>query len=665
MKRIISVLLTGMIVVSLFSVSFNVSAKTKNYVKSIKVTKSKLSVYENEKKTIKAQVKVSGKASKKIAVTVSPKKKVKISVGKTSKTGITAIKIKGYSAGKAKIKIKAKGKNIRKKYFVKYVTVTVKENPDNEEEITITPETTEPSTPAATEAPTVPSIPAPTEPTVAPTEAPTAAPTEAPKPTEPEKIHPQSVSIDNPNPNILNNGESIQLKATVSPSNTTDKTITWTSSNEGVATVDKNGLVKALSAGTAIVTAMSTNAEIKASATIRVNQTKNYIGNGTYCFKLKGTNMYVDHQGGSANGTNVLLWEGDGKSNKNQKIKLERIDDNRNKLWSAVSDRMMIDVNRGNSYSDPLKIGLNIDLWENNDWQAQEWLFTKTYDGYYIIRLNMLKEGAIEAAGRSNGSNIFYGTYNPENDMQKWEIVGTPNYEPVKRNGKVVNTESVGNVNVRSGPGTNYPSIGGFNEGQIITVIGEKEGSWYKVKGTNRHDGATIEGYSHADYIQVPIQDEPISNPDDPLQQKFNELKKRFVNGQYWNHYNSSDYSHTGTIPCKCSGTCSGYCSCECGQFYFNGRWVAGQCHGYALRLAYEIYGSNANGWAKNTSINDVRPGDIIRFWGDGHSVMVTGVSGNNITFTDCNRAGPCKVAWDVTWNKSQFTNLTCIYKHP
>ncbi len=46
------------------------------------------------------------------------------------------------------------------------------------------------------------------------------------------------------------------LKATIEPSNTTDnKTVTWTSSNTKVATVDKKGNVTALSVGTAVITA--------------------------------------------------------------------------------------------------------------------------------------------------------------------------------------------------------------------------------------------------------------------------------------------------------------------------------------------------------------------------------------------------------------------------
>ena len=50
--------------------------------------------------------------------------------------------------------------------------------------------------------------------------------------------------------------ENITLTATVTPANATDKTVTWSSSNDGIATV-KDGVVTAVSLGTATVTAQS------------------------------------------------------------------------------------------------------------------------------------------------------------------------------------------------------------------------------------------------------------------------------------------------------------------------------------------------------------------------------------------------------------------------
>ena len=63
-------------------------------------------------------------------------------------------------------------------------------------------------------------------------------------------------------------GQSFTLLSTISPSNATNKSVTWTSSNSAVATVSR-GAVKAQKAGTATVYAVSSNGK-KASCTVTV-----------------------------------------------------------------------------------------------------------------------------------------------------------------------------------------------------------------------------------------------------------------------------------------------------------------------------------------------------------------------------------------------------------
>lgn len=63
-------------------------------------------------------------------------------------------------------------------------------------------------------------------------------------------------------------GEKVNLVATVGPENATDKTITWTSSNAAVATVN-NGEVTAVKAGTAIITAKAGNVTATCEVTVK------------------------------------------------------------------------------------------------------------------------------------------------------------------------------------------------------------------------------------------------------------------------------------------------------------------------------------------------------------------------------------------------------------
>ena len=65
-------------------------------------------------------------------------------------------------------------------------------------------------------------------------------------------------------------GQSFTLSSTISPSNATNKSVTWTSSNSAVATVIC-GIVKAQKAGTATVYAISSNGK-KASCTVTVTE---------------------------------------------------------------------------------------------------------------------------------------------------------------------------------------------------------------------------------------------------------------------------------------------------------------------------------------------------------------------------------------------------------
>lgn len=54
-------------------------------------------------------------------------------------------------------------------------------------------------------------------------------------------------------------GDTEKLTATVMPDDATYKNVTWTSSNEKVATVDKNGKVTAVGGGEADITVTATN----------------------------------------------------------------------------------------------------------------------------------------------------------------------------------------------------------------------------------------------------------------------------------------------------------------------------------------------------------------------------------------------------------------------
>ena len=76
----------------------------------------------------------------------------------------------------------------------------------------------------------------------------------------------------------LSPGASFQLEATVSPSDATDKTVTWTSSDPSKVTVE-NGLVKAVSPGTASITAVAGGKSAKCDVTVLIPGSNESFGN--------------------------------------------------------------------------------------------------------------------------------------------------------------------------------------------------------------------------------------------------------------------------------------------------------------------------------------------------------------------------------------------------
>ena len=119
----------------------------------------------------------------------------------------------------------------------------------------------------------------------------------------------KSVKITGGNVSILV-GDLITLKATVTPSNATNKGVTWSTSNKAVATVSSSGVVKGLKTGTVTITATSKdNKKISRSCIIEivlpyvpVNSLR--ITNGGYISLLRGEKITLKTAVAPSNATN-------------------------------------------------------------------------------------------------------------------------------------------------------------------------------------------------------------------------------------------------------------------------------------------------------------------------------------------------------------------------
>jgi len=80
----------------------------------------------------------------------------------------------------------------------------------------------------------------------------------------------ESVALDKTSTTLTSEGATERLTATISPSYATIQDITWTSSNEAVATVNEAGLVTAVGNGTATITAVTDDGGKTAACTVTV-----------------------------------------------------------------------------------------------------------------------------------------------------------------------------------------------------------------------------------------------------------------------------------------------------------------------------------------------------------------------------------------------------------
>lgn len=107
-----------------------------------------------------------------------------------------------------------------------------------------------------------------------------------------------TISLEQSNVSI-SIGETTQLNATVQGAN---KTVTWDSSDTSIASVDENGIVTAIKAGTATITATANGVETTATinVTAQINNISSSVGSGS----SKNSNSSSSRRNTSSSGSN-------------------------------------------------------------------------------------------------------------------------------------------------------------------------------------------------------------------------------------------------------------------------------------------------------------------------------------------------------------------------
>lgn len=153
------------------------------------------------------------------------------------------------------------------------------------------PSTTPTETTDPTESPKPSESPSPS-PSTSPSPSPSETPAETPD--DEKEVEVTSISLKR-NTLTLVEGDKETLTVTISPSDATDKTITWSSSDEKVAKVSSKGVVTAVSKGAATIIATSSNGK-KANCEVTVTK-KEVTKSSDYTLKsLKVTNGKLDKE---------------------------------------------------------------------------------------------------------------------------------------------------------------------------------------------------------------------------------------------------------------------------------------------------------------------------------------------------------------------------------
>ena len=396
------------------------------------------------------------------------------------------------------------------------------------------------------------------------------------------------------------------------------------------------------------------------------------------------------------------------------------------KIVSALNNNYVMDV-AGASGADMA----NVQLYQNNETNAQKFIFTYQSDGYYTItNVNSLKLLDCAGGAKGNGTNIQQFQAN-STSAQRWKLknVGNGCYTlTCKCNGRVADAsgakaangtniqmfESNGTVAqkwkiVATSPLANgtYKIVSALNKNYVMDVDGgSKENAanvqlyryndtnaqkftityqsdgYYKI--TNVNSGKVLDCAEGGKTNRTNIQQYSRNNTAAQrwkltnagagyytMTCKCNNLLADVDSGKVSNGVNIQMFASNGTAaqkwrfvgvnPTPVSVDSLDFSAMKAkypSDSYWNGsyRGIAWQCHGFALTVGEGLTGTNPITWKKIYNLNSLKRGDIIRCKRP-HTIMVTGVSGDTITYVDCNWVGANKVKWDQTIQRSKNTN--------
>ena len=236
----------------------------------------------------------------------------------------------------------------------------------------------------------------------------------------------------------LESGASAQLTATVSPSNATDRKVSWTSSDSSVANVMGTGVVTAGSkAGTATVTATAGGKSASVQVTVSAPQDPyaqldalakahaSDLADGTYTVStVLKDGMLLDVAGGSkSDRANVQLGGSNGGANQKWRVS----HDSKGYVTLAnVNSGKVLDVAGGSARN-----GANALQYSSNGGRNQKWVAVRSGSSYRLVSA-LSQSMVLDVAGWStkDGANVDVWTSNGGANQQ-WKFANAVSGKPM------------------------------------------------------------------------------------------------------------------------------------------------------------------------------------------------------------------------------------------